>query len=209
MSQLATQLVISCAALVAVMFSSKVTRASVAPDEIAEDRDFKPLIEAPMPEGFPEPTPVGVVEFKRYPSYRKAEAAGRIAFWMLFQHIRSQGISMTAPVEMAYRTDDPTAGREMSMAFLYQDPGIGNTGRKGAVEVVDVPAMPVVSIGLRGTRSDAILARAETRLRDWLEANKDSYEASGPVRVMGYNSPFVPRDRQFYEVQIPIRKRSD
>ena len=25
---------------------------------------------------------------------------------------------------------------------------------------------------------------------------------------MGYNSPFVPRDRQFYEVQIPIRELS-
>ena len=26
---------------------------------------------------------------------------------------------------------------------------------------------------------------------------------------MGYNSPFVTRDRQFFEVQIPIRELSD
>lgn len=32
------------------------------------------------------------------------------------------------------------------------------------------------------------------------------YEQSGPVRVMGYNSPFVARDRQFFEVQIPVRE---
>jgi hypothetical protein len=53
-----------------------------------------------------------------------------------------------------------------------------------------------------------VLARAEQRLRAWLEENKTRYEQSGPVRVMGYNSPFVPRDRQFFEMQIPIRDRS-
>jgi len=25
------------------------------------------------------------------------------------------------------------------------------------------------------------------------------------MRIMGYNSPFVPRDRSFFEVQIPLK----
>jgi hypothetical protein len=28
---------------------------------------------------------------------------------------------------------------------------------------------------------------------------------AGPMRVMGYNSPFVPRDLNFFEVQIPVK----
>ena len=44
--------------------------------------------------------------------------------------------------------------------------------------------------------------------RPWFQENKHRYEQVGAVRVMGYNSPFVPRDRQFFEVQIPIRELS-
>ena len=68
------------------------------------------------------------------------------------------------------------------------------------------PQPTVVSIGLRGARSDAMLVQAEQRLRKWLEENRSQYEQNGPLRVMGYNSPFVARDRQFFEVQIPIRE---
>ena len=53
-----------------------------------------------------------------------------------------------------------------------------------------------------------MLVQAEQRLTNWLEQNKGKYEQSGPVRVMGYNSPFVARDRQFFEVQIPVREVS-
>jgi DNA gyrase inhibitor GyrI len=92
------------------------------------------------------------------------------------------------------------------MAFLYGNTRLGTPGQKGNVEVVDVPAATVVCIGVRGQRSDDVLTHAEQRLRNWLEQNKGQYEQSGPVRVMGYNSPFVARDRQFFEVQIPVRE---
>jgi hypothetical protein len=29
---------------------------------------------------------------------------------------------------------------------------------------------------------------------------------SGAPRLMGYNSPFVPKNKQFFELQIPIRE---
>jgi hypothetical protein len=51
-----------------------------------------------------------------------------------------------------------------------------------------------------------VLVQAERNLRNWLDENKSRYQQSGPVRVMGYNSPFVARDRQFFEVQIPVRE---
>lgn len=174
--------------------------------EASRNAAFKPVVEAPLPDGFPTYTPVGEIEVKKYPAYRKAEASGGVAFWTLFQHISSAGIAMTAPVEMTYQSDGPPVGREKAMAFLYGDKGIGSPGRKGNVEVVDVPAATVVSLGMRGARSEAILVGAEQRLRVWLEQNKTRYEQAGPIRVMGYNSPFVARDRQFFEVQIPIRE---
>jgi hypothetical protein len=176
--------------------------------ESAENASFKPVVEAPLPEGFPTYTPVGEIEVKRYPAYRKAETSGKVAFWTLFQHITTSGISMTAPVEMTFQADGPPVGREQSMAFLYGEKSLGSAGRKGSVDVVDVPAATVVCIGLRGVRSDAVLVQAEQQLRSWLEQNKSRYETSGPVRVMGYNSPFLARDRQFFEVQIPIRELS-
>ena len=52
------------------------------------------------------------------------------------------------------------------------------------------------------------MRQAERRLSDWLAQNEQRYERTGPVRVMGYNSPFVPRTRQFFEVQIPIKPRN-
>ncbi len=170
--------------------------------------EFQPVIEAPLPAGFPTYTPVGKIELKRYPSYRKAEASGRVAFWTLFQHIKRQDIEMTAPVEMTYQTEGAPVGRERSMAFLYGDKNIGSAGQKGKVAVIDVPAATVVSFGMRGARSDQAMSDGEQRLRDWLEQHQSQYVQDGPVRVMGYNSPFVERDRQFFEVQIPVREVS-
>jgi len=69
--------------------------------------------------------------------------------------------------------------------------------------------MQVVSIGIRGPRSEAALADAHERLRQWLAEHKEQYVENGSARVMGYNSPFVPRDRQFHELQIPVREVSN
>lgn len=171
-----------------------------------ENNGFKPVVEAPLPDGFPTYTPVGKIEVKHYPAYRKAQASGGSAFPTLFAHITGAGISMTAPVEMTYQQDGPPVGREQSMAFLYGNTSIGAPGQKGNVNVVDVPAATVVCIGMRGQRSDDVLKQAEQQLRSWLEQNKSRYKQNGPVRVMGYNSPFVPRDRQFFEVQIPVQE---
>jgi hypothetical protein len=165
---------------------------------------FQPIKEAEMPKGFPGYTPVGQIEVKQYPAYRKATASGRAEFWTLFTHIKSNNVAMTAPVEMDY--GDPQAGKtkERSMSFLYERPDQGSPGKKGRVEVSDVPAMTVVSIGCRGERTAAAIAEAREKLVKWLDERKGDYVSVGPLRVMGYNSPFVPRDKNFFEVQIPV-----
>jgi hypothetical protein len=113
---------------------------------------------------------------------------------------------MTAPVELGYQTSEGESPRESSMAFLYGDPQLGAAGNQDGVEVIDVPAMTVVSLGMRGGRDASRIAEAQDRLQAWLDEHADAYAADGELRVLAYNSPFVPRDRRYFEVQIPIRE---
>lgn len=175
-------------------------------ESVCKDLAFAPLMEAEMPQGFPPPTPVGEIEVKRYPAYRKAETESQrgSGFWSLFQHIKRNEIAMTAPVEMSYRPGGDGAPSEHGMSFLYGDPTLGQTGADGAVRIVDVPPQTVVSVGVRGEQSRGKLETARTRLGAWIAANSQAYRSIGELRVMGYNSPFVTADRSYFEVQIPV-----
>ncbi len=172
---------------------------------IVRDLRFAPRAEADLPEGFPAPTPVGEVEVKEYPVYRAAVTEnGSAAFWRLFSHIKKNGVEMTAPVEMRYGSD---GRRPASMAFLYEGPNQGQTGEDGAVTVRDEPARVVVSTGVRGSRTDAGLEKAKARVNEWLSKHADHYQQDGPGRILGYNSPFVPRDSTYWEYQVPVREK--
>lgn len=177
----------------------------VATENRASADEFQPIKEAEMPKGFPSFTPVGKIEIKKYPAYRKASASGPAEFWTLFQHIKQNNVTMTAPVEMDYGDPRAPENKERSMSFLYERPNQGSPGIKGSVEVIDVPAMTVVSIGCRGSRTSSAIAKARDKLVNWLDQKKTDYVSAGPMRIMGYNSPFVPRDRNFFEVQIPVK----
>jgi len=172
---------------------------------------FKPVLEAKLPQGFPEPTPVGEIQLRSYPAHRLARVAlseqggEDQAFFTLFNHITRNGIAMTAPVEMTYGAGKDTTPKVKAMAFLYGNPRLGKTGREGKVDVVDVPALTVVSIGVRGDYSAKRVAEARARLEAWLRQHADRYEAAGPPRVLGYNSPMTPADQRYAEVQLPVR----
>jgi hypothetical protein len=73
------------------------------------------------------------------------------------------------------------------------------------VEVSEVPAMKVVSIGCRGSQNGPAVEEARSRLLKFLHENSSLYEPAGNMRVLGYNSPFVPRANNFFEVQIPVK----
>jgi hypothetical protein len=183
---------------------------------VIESLTFRPWMEAQVPEGFPEFTPVHHIEVKTLPEYRLARASMPAtvrrgengAFWKLFGHIKRNDIAMTAPVQMDYTSSDGNAA-VASMAFLYGSRTIGKAGRDSTdsgIETVDIPEQDVVSIGVRGRMTPQSIERGHRELLKWLDNRKAEYRPSGPLRRMGYNSPFIPDERAYFEVQIPVEK---
>ena len=95
---------------------------------------------------------------------------------------------------------------QKDMAFLYARTDLGDIGQDGKVEVVDVDALTVLSIGLRGPMSPARLAEAKREIE--LRLKRDgAWTRAGEWRLMGYNSPMIPADQRFYELQLPVTPR--
>lgn len=179
----------------------------IGPDKIppvpAAEPQYKE--ESPLPKGWPEPGPFNQVVRKKYPAYRAAftkETSPNGGFMRLFKHIKRNEIPMTAPVEMTL-DESETQGMKMErMAFLYQSPEVGKTGADGdQVEVRDVPAQTALSYAWQGARDNASTARARAAID--AELAKQNLKAVG-YRLLGYNSPFVPRARQTHELQALI-----
>jgi hypothetical protein len=169
---------------------------------------FKPKVEAPVPAGFPAPSPVGVVEIKKLPVYRMAKVAnsglGGNNFFTLFNHIKKNKIEMTAPVEMTMAEKNGKY-TESSMAFLYQETTLGNVGPQGNIAVLDTKECMVASIGMRGSPSSENIESARRWLIEKIKNAPEAYEIAGELKVMGYNSPFMPEKLRYYEVQLPLK----
>ena len=166
---------------------------------------FRPLAEAPIPKGFPSFTPVGVIEVKTYPAYRKAEGPG---FWPLFQHIQARSIPMTAPVEMTADNRSPRS----DMAFLYQSTQVGSTGKvENGVAVVDAAETTVASLGVRGRMTPQTAGEAKASLVAWLK-QQEKFERVGEgdasFRYFGYNSPMVADRNKYWEAQLLLKRRT-
>ena len=169
---------------------------------------FKPLIEAPLPPGWPTPTVVGEVEIKVYPQHRLArttasEGTDRDSglFYRLFNHIQAEEIPMTTPVEMTGGAAGFGEGGT-SMSFLYPDGETGSLGRDGLVEVVDIAEATYASFGLRGG-DESLNREAEQVVREWLKQHAE-WTATDETRVLGYNSPMVPGSMRYSEVQVRV-----
>jgi uncharacterized surface protein with fasciclin (FAS1) repeats len=163
---------------------------------------FEVVREASLPEGFPEPGPVGEVVVKEYPRYRLARAEGNRAFWTLFNHNKKNRIAMTAPVEMTMsETDD--ALRQTDMAFLYERTSQGKAGRDGAVKVLDGKPVRVLSIGVSGPLTSQKVREARAAIERRLGEGSE-YRKAGKWRLLGYNSPMVPAAKRFWELQLPV-----
>jgi hypothetical protein len=169
-------------------------------DRVLENERFEPLVEAPLPEGFPGPGPLGRVVAKNYPKYRAARAEGGNSFWTLFQHIEKHNVQMTTPVEMTMSDEM----REIDMAFLYEGPEQGAAGSDGMVEVLDLEPVTVLSIGLRGRRGRDDIEEA----RGWIQEHmkREGWCKAGSWRTFGYNSPMVSASRSFWELQVPVTR---
>ena len=107
-------------------------------------------------------------------------------FRALFQHISTNDIPMTSPVDMTYGTGG--SDRMSGMAFLYRTPELGPVGTDGVVRVEDVPPRAYASTGMRGSYSDAHHREGLGRVEAWIAA-QPGWKADGPSRYLGYNSP--------------------
>ena len=172
--------------------------------------------EAKLPEGFPEPGPLGEVVVKEYPAVRAAIVNANdvkvvspdAMFRPLFNHIEKNHIAMSAPVDITWSTSNPdgNAAEPKAMAFLYPSPKVGQSGKDGVVDVIDEPAMIIVSITIRGDYDANHFNKGLAQLNAWLADHKPEYHPAGPPRYLCYNSPFVPGFLKIGEVQIPITK---
>ena len=179
--------------------------------DLVETLAFRPRMEAELPKGFPKPLAVDELELREYPAYRMVRTQMRggsfSAFWPLFRHIESNGIAMTTPVQMDWQGDE-SRSRPVQMAFLYGDPGIEPKDTAKGVEVIEVPAMTVLSLGAIGDDRRDRVATMHERLQTFLSAPGCRFEAAGTLRTMGYNSPMTPKDQRYFEVQLPVRLRA-
>jgi hypothetical protein len=165
---------------------------------------------AELPKGFPPPGPVDEIIIKEYPAYRSAvmrsadgKSTANDLFFPLFSHIEKNRIPMSSPVEMTYAS--PETANPQSMAFIYGDREQGKPGADGKVQVVDFPAVRVLSVGVTGSYSDDRFAAAYAKLRQWLAAHADEYVRDGAPRYLAYNSPLVLPFARYGEVQVPMR----
>ncbi len=200
--------------------------ATVKPVVTAEGaslRDMGMVVEAPLPAGYPAPTPPGMIELKTYPVVRRAEYSAKgstnfgmnVGFWPLFNHIKDRDIAMTSPVEMDYRPEgertplDPMedASGSWTMSFLYRTTDLGPTGEDGRIKVVDLPELTVVSIGMRGGYGMGTVNAGLERLREWF-ASQDRWEPAGNPRGLNYNGPQVPMRNKWSEVQVPVKRKA-
>lgn len=178
-----------------------------AAHSLVDDLTFTPVAQAELPVGVPGFRALDEIELRHYPTYRlvRTDMKGGTmgAFWPLFQHITAKQIAMTTPVQIDYRFDGERS-HEASMAFLYGSRELGAVGKDGKVEVVDMPPVTVLTIGSRGYDRPSRVAELLARLEAWLDDHPE-WQVAGPVRTMGYNSPSVPGERRYFEVQIPVR----
>ncbi len=184
-----------------------------------EWRAGKSRISTALPVGYPDPTPPGAVDLKRYPAVRRAEVtrtdgadAGRnMAFWPLFQHIEKNGIAMTSPVEMDYAPkkagQNPLADESWTMSFLYRKPDMGKTGTDGKVVVADKAGLLYISLGMRGGYTRKAVDLGVETLRAWLKEQTE-WEEDGPPRSLYYNGPEARNGDKWAEVQLPVRPRA-
>ncbi len=160
------------------------------------DLGYTFTVEDAFPDGFPAPGPVGMVLVREYPVCRAARAVGNNPFMTVYRFINQNAIGMTAPVAMI--VDSQLQVKDM--AFFFQQPTLGQVGQSGPVTVLDLPAMTVLSVGMRGARTDESIARAKAVLAATLAAH--GVTPTGGYRILGYHGPHVPLIQQYWELQI-------
>ena len=80
---------------------------------------------------------------------------------------------------------------------------LGPVGTDGVVRIEDVAPRAYASTGVRGSYSEAHHREGLERVEKWI-TTQSTWQADGPSRYLGYNSPFVPWFWRYGEVQVPV-----
>ncbi len=164
-------------------------------------------VDAPLPDNYPPPTPIGCVEIKTYPSDRVALLDSRDlwfrylfrlerSFWNLFNHISRKNLRFLCPVIMTYYVEPVHQTSEFKMIFIYRRKDIGTPGDEDfPVRVIDRPPTTVLSLGFtlenfcqkEQPEKEAILKNIMTTLVP------EAWELvpGGEPRILNYNGPYV------------------
>ena len=67
--------------------------------------------------------------------------------------------------------------------------------------------MVCLSLGLKGNMTARQVSDAREHLNAYVAAHADRFQPAGDLRVLGYNSPFLPGPLRYFEVEIPVRER--
>jgi hypothetical protein len=172
--------------------------------------------EAPLPEGFPPPSEVGQIVEKVYPTTRSYSATGKGAFFKCFGYLTVKQLKMTAPVVVDY---DPKAEQpqkpeysEMPIAFnrmhfLLEKNSLDEPNKNEIITVGDLPKLCVVSLAQQGEITAEKIKAAEAKLQEHLKT-LPNVKAGSDWRILVYNGPRVPKDKVYWEVQLPIEKEA-
>lgn len=153
-------------------------------------------------EAFP-PTEPGEIEIKTIPAGRLLESSGNGDYFRnsgrlfspLFRYIQQNGISMTTPVEAQINPG--------KMYFWVAEDQIGKaTSDSADVKVIDAPSRRVVSIGARGSYTQANYEKAKEALLEWIE--KEELVIEGELYAVYWNGPFTPWFLKTFEVQAQL-----
>lgn len=74
------------------------------------------------------------------------------------------------------------------------------------VTIDETPARRLAVLRFNGRADDAVIARRESELRQWMSTR--NLEASGPPEYAFYNSPFIPSFLRRNEILIPTGRTS-
>lgn len=177
------------------------------------DGDEKPTpakLDAPLPEGWPQPSAPGEIAVKQFPAYRSAvaksgmkmDSADNVLFWQLFAHIKANEIAMTAPVVNTYSKSGER--NQVEMEFLYRTTKQGEVGSGlGQVEVEDHPQQTFATLAVQGRMNADVYQQSLEKLEAWLKQNHQ-WKQNGEPRRLGYHGPMTPEARRLWEVQIPV-----
>ena len=159
-----------------------------------------------MAQEYYKATKVDVIEIKIIPAAMLMESSsdGKYfdhsseLFRPLFNYLQSNNLTMTSPVEA-----DVEKGK---MRFFVDKSKKDNTLPKSdRVKVFSRPDKTVLCIGISGSYSESNFNEGLTKLREWLNINKNWKQSGEPMAVY-WNSPFTLWFLKRSEVQIPVEK---